>query len=91
MEIVINIDDHIIEHLKDGSFGARLDDRAGLIDAVMNGKPIEKKYDISDLMYEIYMEGVNMSGEYQGCWVRFKDIEKIMDKYVKGAINGDSN
>lgn len=34
------------------------------------------------MMYEIYMEGVNMSGEYQGCWVRFKDIEKIVDKYI---------
>lgn len=43
-------------------------------------KPIDK----SAMMYEIYMEGVNMSGEYQGCWVRFKDIEKIVDKYIKG-------
>lgn len=41
-------------------------------------QPIDK----SAMMYEIYMEGVNMSGEYQGCWVRFKDIEKIVDKYI---------
>ena len=41
-------------------------------------KPIDKLA----MMYEIYMEGVNMSGEYQGCWVRFKDIEKIVDKYM---------
>ena len=41
-------------------------------------EPIDK----SAMMYEIYMEGVNMSGEYQGCWVRFKDIEKIVDKYI---------
>ena len=41
-------------------------------------EPIDK----SAMMYEIYMEGVNMSGEYQGCWVRFKDIEKIVDKYM---------
>ena len=34
------------------------------------------------MMYEIYMEGVNMTGEYQGCWVKFKDIEKIVDKYI---------
>ena len=73
MQIVIDISEHVIEHLKDGSFGARIDDRAELIDAVMNGTPITKKYDISQLMYEIYMEGVNMAGEYQGCWVRFKD------------------
>lgn len=41
-------------------------------------EPIDK----SAMMHEIYMEGVNMSGEYQGCWVRFKDIEKIVDKYM---------
>ena len=41
-------------------------------------EPIDK----SAMMYEIYMKGVNMSGEYQGCWVRFKDIEKIVDKYM---------
>ena len=41
-------------------------------------QPIDK----SAMMYEIYMNGVNMSGEYQGCWVRFKDIEKIVDEYM---------
>lgn len=34
------------------------------------------------MMHEIYMKGVNMTGEYQGCWVRFKDIEKIVFKYM---------
>ena len=38
--------------------------------------------DKSAMLYEIYMNGVNMSGEYQGCWVRFKDIEKIVDEYM---------
>lgn len=51
---------------------------------IANGTPLKKEYDISQMMWEIYMEGVNMAGEYQGCWVRFKDIEKIVDKYVKG-------
>lgn len=45
----------------------------------------EEKYttdvNISEMMHEIYMEGVNMGGEYQGCWVRYKDIERIIDKY----------
>lgn len=40
--------------------------------------------DKSSMMCEIYMKGVNMTGEYQGCWVRFKDIEKIVDKYIGG-------
>ena len=37
----------------------------------------------SAMMQEIYMQGVNMAGEYQGCWVRFKEIEKIVDRYVR--------
>lgn len=45
---------------------------------LLEKEPIDK----SAMMYDIYMEGVNMSGEYQGCWVRFKDIEKIVDKYI---------
>lgn len=44
--------------------------------------PQQKPIDKSAMMYEIYMNGVNMSGEYQGCWVRFKDIEKIVDEYM---------
>ena len=42
MEIVIKIPESIIEHLKDGSFGARKEDRVTLIDAVMNGTPLPK-------------------------------------------------
>lgn len=63
---------------------AQLKKDSKIIDALDMGikalkqKPIDK----SAMMYEIYMEGVNMSGEYQGCWVRFKDIEKIVDKYI---------
>ena len=46
-------------------------------------KALEREsIDKSAMMHEIYMEGVNMSGEYQGCWVRFKDIEKIVAKYM---------
>ena len=48
---------------------------------ILEQKPIDK----SAMMYEIYMKGVNMTGEYQGCWVRFKDIEKIVDKYIEGS------
>ena len=41
--------------------------------------------DINDMMTDIYMEGVNMTGEYQGCWVRFKDIEKIVCKHTNNT------
>ena len=37
---------------------------------------------IAAMMRDIYMEGVNMTGEYQGCWVRFKNIEKIIEEYM---------
>ena len=30
---------------------------------------------------ELWMKGMNMDGEYQGIWVRFRDIERIIDKY----------
>ena len=43
----------------------------------------EQKIDKSAMMHKIYMAGVNMAGEYQGCWVRFKEIEKIVNKYVR--------
>lgn len=42
-----------------------------------------QKIDKSAMMHEIYMAGVNMADEYQGCWVRFKEIEKIVDRYVR--------
>lgn len=43
----------------------------------------EQKTNKSVMMREIYMHGINMAGEYQGCWVRFKNIEKIVDKYMR--------
>lgn len=52
-----------------------------IIDAACD-RILEQSIDKLDMMSDIYMEGVNMDGEYQGCWVRFKDIEKIIDKYI---------
>lgn len=37
-----------------------------------------RKSDPADILHKIYMEGVNMSGEYRGCWVRYRDIERII-------------
>jgi hypothetical protein len=25
------------------------------------------------------MEGMNMTGEYQGVWIRYRDIERVID------------
>ncbi len=37
----------------------------------------------SKILYEIYMDGVNMANEYHGCWVRFKNIETIVNRYMR--------
>ena len=34
-----------------------------------------------DIRAEIWDSGMNMTGEYQGVWVRYRDIEKIFDKH----------
>lgn len=49
-------------------------------------KAINEGEDVIDktgMLYDIYMKGVNMTGNYKGCWVRFKDIEKIVNKYIE--------
>lgn len=37
---------------------------------------------LEDIKAELWMEGMNMTGEYQGVWVRFKAIEKIIDNHI---------
>ena len=39
---------------------------------------------LEDIKSELWMEGMNMTGEYQGVWVRFRDIERVIDKYISG-------
>ena len=41
-----------------------------------------------EMLSDIYMEGVNMAGEYHGCWVRFNDIESIVERYFKEVEYG---
>lgn len=68
-------------------------DYAGISEAykmafkALDQEPIDK----SAMMCEIYMEGVNMTGEHQGCWVRFKDIEKIINKYMAESEESDAD
>ena len=45
----------------------------------------------TDILCDIYMEGVNMTGEYQGCWIRFKDIERIVDAHFKRITDEADN
>jgi hypothetical protein len=39
-----------------------------------------------DVLYDIYMAGVNMTGEYHGCWVRFKDIENVVNEHFRKVL-----
>lgn len=39
-----------------------------------------------DMLCDIYMAGVNMTGEYQGCWVRFKDVENAVNEYFRRIL-----
>ena len=47
-----------------------------------------KTLELQHMMYDIYMAGVNMTGEYQGCWVRFRDIENIANNYFPDIKEG---
>lgn len=42
----------------------------------------EIKTIFENIKREIWDEGMNMGGEYQGVWVRFRDIERIIDKHM---------
>ena len=44
-----------------------------------------------EMLSDIYMEGVNMAGEYHGCWVRFNDIESIVERYFKEVEDGNDD
>lgn len=45
------------------------------------GQLVERK--IAEIRSELWDKGVNMSGEYQGVWVRYKDIEDVFDKHTR--------
>lgn len=64
-----------------------------MIGEKLHNKPydVDSAYKITKMLTEIYMEGVNMTGEYQGCWVRFKDIERIVNKYIIDICGGIKN
>ena len=36
---------------------------------------------MESLKTELWFDSVNMAGEYHGIWVKFKDIERIFDKF----------
>ena len=76
MQIVIDIPDEMHKQIMDGYVPL------GISKYLKNGKPLDDMR--SKILYEIYMDGVNMDNEYHGCWVRFKNIETIVNRYMRG-------
>ena len=81
MKIVIDIPKSVIEHLKDGSFGVRIDDRATLIDAVMSGTPLPEHHGrlIDELDLDLFAPSLG-TGEY---------VTDLMAKHNIDYVNGD--
>ena len=38
---------------------------------------------LNSIRSECWNEGVNMGGEYHGCWTRYKDIDRIIENHLK--------
>ena len=84
MKIVIDIPEHIYDAIKKAQEMVS-GQRSGktllqiLVNGIENGTPLSVL--LADIRGELWMEGMNMTGEYQGVWVRHKDIERVIDKY----------
>ena len=49
---------------------------------IANGTPLSEV--LVDIEAELWYEGHNFTGEYQGVWVRYKDIEKAINSHISG-------
>ena len=59
---------------------------AEYVERAIKEKEAEMKQKVRNVMSELWDNGMNMSGEYQGVWVRFKVIEQTMEKYLEGYL-----
>lgn len=103
MKLVIDIPESVIEHLKDGSFGARIKDRVTLVDAVMNGTPFPNNATNGDVIQTVfsnalYQEGIlTVDGQEYVCMHNGIDSVCDFDKswwespYKAGDTDGNSN
>ena len=85
IELVIKIPESVIEHLKDGSFGARIEDRSALVDAVMNGTPLPKGHgriidegQITQVSYHEYISKVS-GWQILHCFIDGTDAPTIIE------------
>lgn len=66
------------EKLKNASYFSTLGDNRKVVEMAIRSL---EAWD--EVKHECWYEGYNFTGEYQGVWVRFKDIERIIDKHLK--------
>ena len=72
MKVVIDIADEKWVSALDGTWCGSAE--------IPKGIPLENV--LQDIKSELWMEGMNMTGEYQGVWIRYKDIERVIDKHM---------
>ena len=72
MKVVIDISDERWVSALDGTWCGSAE--------IPKGIPLENV--LQDIKSELWMEGMNMTGEYQGVWIRYKDIERVIDKHM---------
>lgn len=85
MQIVIDIPEDSYKDICDGYISPP--DIKNIVQGIKNGTPLpmgheDKMKVLKKIKSELWMEGMNMTGEYRGIWVRFRDIERIIGKYL---------
>ena len=81
MKIVIDIPEDLYKKLKESP---SCESCAGikncdLIDMIIDGMPM---YAMEYIKSKIWDSGMNFGGQYQGVWIRYRDVERIIDKYI---------
>ena len=80
MKLVVDIPDKIYNKILQDNWNTAL---AGFACCeIASAIPLEKV--LEDIKGELWYEGHNFTGEYQGVWVRYKDIEKAIDSHISG-------
>lgn len=81
MQIVIELDEDEFKDFVDNGKDIPLNHLSG---ALYHGTPLSDV--LRAIRGNIWLDGVNMAGEYQGVWTRFRDVEKAFDKALKGEV-----
>lgn len=78
MQIVIELNEEEFKDFVDNGKDIPLNRLCG---ALYHGTPLSDV--LANIRGDIWLDGVNMAGEYQGVWTRFRDVEKAFDKVLK--------